>query len=144
MNNEIKRKDDLHVVIADDDWEDHELIKKALQECEVENTVTSVFNGQQLMDLLFGQGFHKSERKSKPDIIFLDLKMDTMNGFEVLKKMSEDAALKSIPVYVITETDNPQKLKECLSLGARGVYTKPFRFAELSAHIAKVCSDHQK
>src|SRR5687767_604550 len=102
MEHETETQMGLYVVIADDEWLDHELIKKAIRQCNLSNVTTSVFNGEQLLNLLLKKGFHKSEAPKLPDFIFLDLKMGIMDGFTALKKIKADDNLKNIPVFILS------------------------------------------
>ncbi len=65
-----------------------------------------------------------SAKKNKPDLILLDIRMDDLDGFEVLKRLKADPSLSTIPVYMLTnmgEKDNAQKGR---SLGAEGYIMK--------------------
>ena len=56
-------------------------------------------------------------KKEKPDLLLLDIMLPgKMNGFELLKAIKEDGALKSIPVVVLTNLDTEKQ--EASSLGA--------------------------
>lgn len=63
-------------------------------------------------------------RKSKPDIILLDILMPEMNGFEVLKEMKSDDALKNIPVLLLTNLGQRSDIDRGMELGADGYLIK--------------------
>ena len=56
-------------------------------------------------------------KESIPDLVLLDCMMPYMNGNEVLKKMKEDENLKDIPVIMLTNISEKEKVDEGLSLG---------------------------
>lgn len=63
-------------------------------------------------------------KKERPDLILLDIRMDDLDGFEVLKRLKADPSLTTIPVFMLTnmgEKDNAQRGKE---LGAEGYIMK--------------------
>lgn len=63
-------------------------------------------------------------KKERPDLILLDIRMDDLDGFEVLKRLKADPSLSTIPVFMLTnmgEKDNAQRGKE---LGAEGYIMK--------------------
>ncbi len=63
-------------------------------------------------------------KKERPDLILLDIRMDDLDGFEVLKRLKADPSLSTIPVFLLTnmgEKDNAQRGKE---LGAEGYIMK--------------------
>lgn len=72
-------------------------------------------------------------RRVKPDLILLDIMLPEMNGFEILKKLSEHAATKQVPVIVLTNlggerADSDKRL--ALSLGAKEFLVKTFHLPD--------------
>jgi DNA-binding response OmpR family regulator len=53
-----------------------------------------------------------------PDVILLDIMMPKMGGVETLKKIKENAAWKEIPIMMLTNISEKEKVAECLELGA--------------------------
>ena len=70
-------------------------------------------------------------KNSKPDLILLDVMMPGMDGFEVLKKLKDDAATKRIPVIMLTAKSDIQSVEEGHSGGAIYYITKPFIVSNL-------------
>jgi CheY-like chemotaxis protein len=134
----------LYIIVADDDMQDHELIKKAVSQCGLNHIVTSVYNGLQLMNLLLGKGFYKTDGLRLPDAIILDLKMQVMDGFEVLEKIRGLDKFKDIPVYVLSGSSSPRDKKKALELGANGFYTKPVNYAQLAKAVREICDSVRK
>ncbi|PWB38535.1 MAG: response regulator [Parcubacteria group bacterium] len=60
----------------------------------------------------------KAIQKEKPDMVLLDLNLPEMDGFEVLRRMKEDSETKDIPVLVLTNYSQKDKIDRCLNLGA--------------------------
>jgi len=54
----------------------------------------------------------------KPDLILLDLILPKLPGLEVLKKLKEDAATQNIPVIIMTNLEEMEKVNKALELGA--------------------------
>jgi CheY-like chemotaxis protein len=73
----------------------------------------------------------KSTLEEKPDFVFLDLNMPTMNGFDVLKVIKSMEQTRNIPVVVITSLNNQNETSELLSLGASKVLFKPLKKKEI-------------
>ncbi len=57
-------------------------------------------------------------RKSKPDIILLDIIMPEMNGFEVLEELNKDVDLKKIPVVILSNLGQDSDIERSRELGA--------------------------
>jgi CheY-like chemotaxis protein len=58
-------------------------------------------------------------KKSKPDIILLDLMMPEKDGFHVLKELKGDDRLKDVPVIIMTNLTQSSDIEEILRLGAK-------------------------
>ena len=62
--------------------------------------------------------------KEKPDIILLDIVMPKMDGMEMLQKLKADAETRDIPVVILTNLSDYEKISEALSLGAMDYLVK--------------------
>jgi CheY-like chemotaxis protein len=63
-------------------------------------------------------------KKMKPDLVLLDIRMDDLDGFEVLKRMKADPALKDIPVYLLTNMGEKDAAEKGKRLGAEAYVMK--------------------
>ncbi|MBI5467336.1 MAG: response regulator [Candidatus Kerfeldbacteria bacterium] len=63
-------------------------------------------------------------RDVKPDIILLDIIMPKIDGFGVLKMLKDDAALKDIPVILLTNLGQDEDIKKGKELGAADYFVK--------------------
>ena len=60
-----------------------------------------------------------------PDVIFVDINMPGVTGFDILTYVSRDPRLEKIPVIVVTSDDQPETRARALSLGAKELVLKP-------------------
>ncbi len=60
----------------------------------------------------------RAARKNVPDLILLDLLMPRKDGFEVLRELKADAALKAVPVIILSNLAQDQDVRRGLDLGA--------------------------
>lgn len=74
-------------------------------------------------------------QKPLPDIILLDIVMEGMDGFELIKRIKNDARFKKIPVVFVTSLDKGSDITNGLSLGASDYIIKPFTANELKNKI---------
>ncbi|SEW50970.1 response regulator [Chitinophaga arvensicola] len=123
MNANINR-DIATLLLVDDDPDDQEFFKLALQTIRGEITFAAAGNGQEAFDLLRTQA-------CLPDLIFLDMNMPLMNGLTFLEKIKATTDLKHIPVIIYTTSDEKQEMILAKSLGAVDFVTKPTRFDDL-------------
>ncbi|MEX1258244.1 MAG: response regulator [Gemmatimonadota bacterium] len=117
------------VLIADDDEEDRLLMREAFDACGLENPLYFVFDGENCLDFLGRRGSYAEPGAApRPGIIFLDLKMPGMTGFEVVEAIKRDSQLRSIPVVVVTTSDAEEDVARSYELGVSGYVTKPVTF----------------
>ncbi len=64
-------------------------------------------------------------REETPSMVFLDINMPGVSGFEILKFMSREPRLAKIPVFVVTSDDQPETRQTALRQGAHGFLLKP-------------------
>ena len=70
-------------------------------------------------------------KRITPEAIILDIMMPVMNGFEFLKQIKEDTALRGLPVIVLSALPSAHNREKSLSLGAYDYIVKPFKSSEL-------------
>ena len=128
----ITRK--LNIYLADDDQADCLLFKKALEELPVTVCLTTVNDGEQLIDLLNQEG------KILPDLLFLDLNMPRKNGFAALGQIKRDEKLLNLPVIVFSNENDKEKVKVVFRDAAHYFIQKPTKFSELKEVIYKALS----
>ena len=119
----------LHILLADDDDEDQELIRDAIMAEAPGARVTAVGNGEQVISYLEG-------RQSLPSLIVLDYKMPLLNGAETLERLGGDTRYASIPVVVWSTSNQKEYIDICLQKGALRFFTKPNDPRELKTIIA--------
>lgn len=126
--NKINNK--ITILMADDDADDQILLQEALKENNIPNTVHFVENGEELIDFLNKRGKFEGV-DCTPGLILLDLNMPKMDGRQALKLLKADAALKKIPIVVLTTSRADSDILECYDLGVNSFISKPVNFAEL-------------
>jgi CheY-like chemotaxis protein len=125
----------LHILLADDDEEDQELIKDAIIEEAPGAHVTTVGNGEQALSYLADHG-----QAPLPGLIMLDYKMPILNGVETLDRLAGDSRFSSIPVVVWSTSNRQEYIDICLAKGATRFFTKPNDPQELRRIIASLLS----
>jgi CheY-like chemotaxis protein len=121
------------VLIAEDDPDDRLLIKDALKEASRQPIeVFFVQDGAEMLDYLYHRGKYREMAHSPhPELVLLDLNMPKKSGLEVLAEIKGDAALRTIPVVVLTTSTAPEHIARSYELGGNGFVTKPNTYTEL-------------
>jgi CheY-like chemotaxis protein len=121
----------LNILLADDDKSDRFFFEKALEEVSISTHLTTVQNGEQLMNYL------KQNLNQLPDVLFLDINMPRKNGLECLSEIKHDEKLKPIPV-VMYSTSLQEETADKLFNGGAHYYLHKCDFAELPQSIENV------
>jgi CheY-like chemotaxis protein len=121
----------LRIFYADDDEDDIYFFSDAVKEVDCECDLTTFSNG---VDLLKNIKINLAVR----NIIFLDINMPLKNGLDTLRDLKNSQQWSSVPVYLIS-TSNDDNLKEkAISLGAEGYLEKPSDYNELREMVRAV------
>jgi CheY-like chemotaxis protein len=114
------------ILVAEDNEDDIFALKRAFKKAQLGNPLQVVNDGQAAVDYLSGAGeYADRQRFPLPLLMFLDLKMPYLNGFEVLSWIRERPDLESLPVVVLTSSDENRDHQRAYSLGARSYLVKP-------------------
>ncbi len=74
-------------------------------------------------------------KRCQPDLIFLDVMMPKMDGYEVVQQLREDANLPLIPIYFVT-ADKCTDYDQAIAAGANGIIYKPIEIDELLSQVS--------
>ncbi|MGK7909645.1 MAG: response regulator [Synechococcus sp.] len=119
----------LTILMADDDEEDCMLALDALEETCLANSLTTVSDGEELLDYLKQRGrFSNPASAPRPQLILLDLNMPKKDGREALQDIKADPNLRQIPVVVMTTSSADEDVIRSYDLGANSYITKPVTF----------------
>ncbi len=126
------------ILLVEDSPNDVELTLSALAENHLANEVVVVRDGAEALDFLYSRGAYANGNASRPAVILLDLKMPRIDGIEVLRQVKTDPSLKTIPVVVLTSSQEERDVLETYSLGANAYVVKPLRFRSFVEAIQAV------
>jgi CheY-like chemotaxis protein len=110
------------LLLADDDKDDRDLFSEALASLDPAIRYEGAEDGQQVLQLL------SDNHTDLPAIIFLDINMPVMNGWEVLRKVKSDSRYLHIPVIVYSTASGENVKRVAAELGAVCFVTKPDSF----------------
>ena len=79
-------------------------------------------------------------QRSTPDVVVLDVMLPNRSGFDVLKDMREDPALKDLPVLMLTAKGQAKDRERAALLGSNEFMTKPFSNAEVRDRLRAMVS----
>jgi two-component system, response regulator len=121
------------ILLADDDEEDLQMTVDALRENRLGNDLRVTRDGEELMDYLLRRGDYSNPADAPmPGLILLDLNMPKKDGREALAEIKTNAALRKIPVIVLTTSKAEEDIFRSYDLGVNSFIAKPVTFSGLA------------
>lgn len=112
------------ILIVDDNVANVELLEAYLLSADYR--VVKAFDGQEGIDQAY---------KENPDLIFLDIMMPKLDGYEVCKRLKTDEKMRFIPIVMITALSEMDAKIKGLDVGADDFLSKPFNKLEMMARV---------
>lgn len=126
------------VLLVEDNDNDVDLTLRSFRKHNLGNCVEVVGDGEAALDLLLRRGAYAGREGGLPKVILLDLKLPRVDGLSVLGAIRAEAALKEIPVVILTSSELQSDIKQAYKLGASSYIVKPVDFAKFSKAVADV------
>ena len=133
MKNEAKPID---ILLVEDNPGDSRLAQEALKTSKVKNDLFIVDDGEKALDFLRRRGEYTSV--PRPDLILLDLNLLRKDGREVLEEIKEDEDLKTIPVVILTSSEDEADILKTYKLHANCYITKPIDLMQFMKVVKSV------
>ena len=124
----------VHIILADDDEDDHRLIKEALKEVKTKTIFEQFEDGEELMEYL------KGENIKLPDIIMLDINMPKKTGIQCLLEIRALDMFNDVAIVMYSTSDNERDIESCFQKGANKYIVKPHSFPTLIKTINQLIS----
>ena len=113
------------ILLVEDTATDAEMTIRALRRRGLANQLAWVRDGSEALDFLFRQGAYAGRDDSRPKLVLLDVKMPKVDGIDVLRKMTQEDLLRTIPVVMLTSSAEERDMVESYRLGANSYIVKP-------------------
>jgi two-component system alkaline phosphatase synthesis response regulator PhoP len=118
------------ILIVDDEAYIRLLIEQALEELEDEGVeLLTADNGEEALETI---------KEEKPDLVFLDVMMPKMNGFDVCHAVKHELGLKNVYIVILTAKGQEVDKQKGQTVGVDTYMTKPFDPDELFEKAAEV------
>ena len=119
----------IHILLVEDDEVDVMNVQRAFKKNNIVNPLYMAANGLEALDILRGKGKIEPVMPQARRLILLDLNMPRMNGIEFLRELRLDKSLRSIPVIVLTTSNEDRDKVEAYNLNVAGYILKPVTFS---------------
>lgn len=124
------------ILLVEDDKRDLELTLMALERSQLANEVITVRDGAQALAYLNQEGEFADRGTGNPAVILLDLKLPKVDGLEVLEQVRANPSLRSVPVVMLTSSQQESDVLRSYELGVNAYVVKPVDFKQFVSAIA--------
>lgn len=117
----------LDILVVDDSLVVRKVLQRALRQAEMPlGEVVEAGDGMDALSCL---------RARKVDVVLCDVNMPNMDGLEFLRQVKADAALKTVPVLMVSRESSQAVVLEALQLGAAGYIRIPFSPEQIKTKV---------
>jgi DNA-binding response OmpR family regulator len=127
------------VLHVDDDPNDTALLQVACARAAVDFHLENIGDGTEVIDYLSGTGKYADRTRYEiPGLVLLDLKMPRATGWEILTWIRAHAALKNLPVIVLSGSELHEDKVRAFEVGANSYLVKPPNFSSLVSMVKDI------
>jgi CheY-like chemotaxis protein len=131
--------DEVEILLVEDNPTDAELTIEALREAKLVNHLVWVKDGAEALDFLFRKGpYAGRSANANPSVILLDLRLPKVDGLEVLEKLKADEKTRTIPVVVLTSSNEDRDIMKSYEQGVNSFVSKPVGFEEFARVVSQL------
>lgn len=112
------------ILLVEDNADDEQLTLRAMRHSEIPNIIRVARDGAEALEFLYGSDARL------PDLILMDLKLPKVSGLEVLERIRKEPSTRTIPIVVLTSSDEERDIMESYNLRANSYIRKPVDFDE--------------
>lgn len=118
------------ILLAEDSVNDRDLALAALSQSGLANEVLWLEDGQRVLDYLLREGDFADRPERRHAVLLLDLKMPKVDGLEVLARLKSHPEHRTLPVVMLTSSNQERDVVESYGLGVNAYVVKPVSFTE--------------
>jgi two-component system response regulator len=125
------------ILLVEDNPHEARLTILSLDEKKLADNLVHVDDGAEALDFIFAKGLYTSREGAKnPKIILLDLNLPKIGGLEVLRQIKANEATKTIPVVILSSSNQDKDIRTGFELGANSYIVKPVEFESFQKAVA--------
>ena len=129
----------VEILLVEDNPHEARLTILSLQEHKLADNLKHIDDGAEALDFIFANGVYSARANAKhPKIILLDLNLPKVGGLEVLRQIKSNEKTKSIPVVILSSSNQGQDIAAGFQLGANSYIVKPVEFDSFQKAVAEL------
>lgn len=125
------------ILLVEDNADDEAMTLRALKMNHIDNEIVVMRDGAAAVEYLHGGGAGRGTALL-PQVVLLDLKLPKLDGLQVLECIRAHPATRTLPVVILTSSDEEQDLARSYTLGANSYVRKPVTFAEFTEAVRQL------
>jgi two-component system response regulator len=126
----------IDILLVEDSADDAAFVCHALEEADLGIRLRIARDGAEALSLLFGEAdVTEAAPLFRPRVIVLDLKLPKVNGLEVLRRLKANCHARSIPVVVLSSSQENSDLLASYEANVNSFLVKPMDFDEFRAQV---------
>jgi CheY-like chemotaxis protein len=131
--------EEVEILLVEDNPKDAEMTQRALRKHNFGNRLHWVKDGAEALDYMFCRGAYAGRSPNQPPrLMLLDIKMPKVDGIEVLRQVKADEMTRTVPVVVMTSSNEERDVVDSYRLGVNSYIVKPVEFAAFLEVVAKI------
>lgn len=123
------------ILLVEDNPKDVELTRRALTRANIANVLVVASDGVEAIEYLLGNSITPPEL---PVVVLLDLKLPRIDGLEVLRRIRAEQRTKTLPVVILTSSNEEKDIVGSYNLGANSYIRKPVKFNDFADAIKQL------
>ena len=130
---------EIEILLVEDSPSDAELTIRELRRHHLANKLVHLKDGAAALEFIFGTGAYAGRDTSQhPKVMLLDLKLPKVDGLEVLRAMKSDPRTRTIPVVIMTSSQEQRDVVDSYHMGVNSYVVKPVDFDQFSKAVAEL------
>ena len=113
----------MEILLVEDDLVQARLVMEAVRRGDFGHRISLIRDGQEALDFIFKRGVYRSA--PRPDLMLLDLRLPSIDGLDVLSQIKGDHEMASIPIVIMTSSQDEEDRLSCEKHAVEGYLTKP-------------------
>jgi two-component system response regulator len=135
----MEKSEEIDILLVEDNPQDAELTLRILSKHHPGKRIVHVEDGVGALDVLCGRGDCAGlSQQPPPRVVFLDLKLPRVDGFEVLRTVKNDAQTRTTPIVVFTSSREDSDIHSAYALGANSYVVKPVNYDEFQDTVHRL------
>ncbi len=123
----------IEILLVEDDPRDAEMTMRALRKRRLVNNIVHAKDGAEALDRLLGP-----QAPPLPRLVLADLKMPKVDGLELLRALRADARTRSLPVVLLTSSQQEPDIVKAYELGVNSYIVKPVDFDKFQEAVSEI------